>query len=514
MRLDSLRVNDTPRRRARRRQGHADEVAGAQGPAPDRRPRLIERVLRTAAACLPASITLVVGHGADEVKQSLAKRTRPAVRRAGAAARHRPRAAADARRCCEGKTGTVVLLSGDVPLLAGDSLKALLATHTEAGAAATVITANMPRPFGYGRIVRTSGRISKIVEERDASPAQKAITEINSGIYAFDLAPLFGALDTIGTANKQGEYYLPDLGRDLSQAEARGRDLDGRARRRNSRHQQPHRTRRGQQHGSPAEERRVDGRRRHADRSRHHLRRRRRRRRRRHGDPPVRLPRGVHEDRRGVRDPRRRAHRQFDASAIACVCATTLWSRIPQSSRARSSARSRTSGRVRSVGEDAHIGNFVELKKTTMGKGAKANHLAYLGDATIGAKTNVGAGTITCNYDGEKKHQTVIGDGVFVGSNSTLVAPVTLADGAYIAAGSAVTDGRAGGRARRSAARARKTRTAGSSEASSSSKARQALLQLELATETPYVRNHRLHRAEARRARHPRRTAAARISRL
>lgn len=91
------------------------------------------------------------------------------------------------------------------------------------------------------------------------------------------------------------------------------------------------------------------------------------------------------------------------------------------------------------IGENAHIGNFVELKKTTLGKGAKANHLAYLGDATIGEATNVGAGTITCNYDGDKKHQTVIGAGVFVGSNSTLVAPVTLADGAYIAAASAVT---------------------------------------------------------------------------
>jgi bifunctional UDP-N-acetylglucosamine pyrophosphorylase/glucosamine-1-phosphate N-acetyltransferase len=91
------------------------------------------------------------------------------------------------------------------------------------------------------------------------------------------------------------------------------------------------------------------------------------------------------------------------------------------------------------VGEDVHIGNFVELKKAAMGKGAKANHLAYLGDATIGEKTNVGAGTITCNYDGDVKHQTTIGAGVFVGSNSTLVAPVTLADGSYIAAGSAVT---------------------------------------------------------------------------
>ena len=118
---------------------------------------------------------------------------------------------------------------------------------------------------------------------------------------------------------------------------------------------------------------------------------------------------------------------------------TTLWSRIPQSRRARSSVRSRTSGPDSKVGEDAHVGNFVELKKTDMGKGAKANHLAYLGDATIGPKTNVGAGTITCNYDGEKKHQTVIGAGVFVGINSTLVAPVTLADGSYIAAGSAVT---------------------------------------------------------------------------
>ena len=91
------------------------------------------------------------------------------------------------------------------------------------------------------------------------------------------------------------------------------------------------------------------------------------------------------------------------------------------------------------VGEDAHIGNFVELKKTAMGSGAKANHLAYLGDATVGPRANVGAGTITCNYDGEKKHQTTIGANVFVGSNSTLVAPVTLADGSYIAAGSAVT---------------------------------------------------------------------------
>ena len=155
------------------------------------------------------------------------------------------------------------------------------------------------------------------------------------------------------------------------------------------------------------------------------------------------------------------------------------------------------------VGEDAHIGNFVELKKTAMGKGAKANHLAYLGDATIGAKTNVGAGTITCNYDGEKKHQTVIGDGVFVGSNSTLVAPVTLADGSYIAAGSAVTDGCAGRRARD---RPRPPGKQGRLGRRSAGRRRKG--------EIADVRHRRIYRTEARRSGPARRAAPARISRL
>ena len=132
---------------------------------------IIERVLRTASGLFPASITMVVGHGADAVKASLAKRhtlhfvTQEQQLGTG-------HALLQTRSLLEGRRGTVVLLSGDVPLLAVDSLKALLATHTESAAAATVVTANLPRPFGYGRIVRTSGRISQIVEERDASPTQ------------------------------------------------------------------------------------------------------------------------------------------------------------------------------------------------------------------------------------------------------------------------------------------------------------------------------------------------------
>ena len=398
---------------------------------------IIERVIRTAAALMPASINLVVGHGADEVKRALGKR--PSLRfvtqdqQLGTG-----HALLQTRRLLEGQKGTVVLLSGDAPLLTVDSIKTLLATHHEAHAAATVITANMPRPFGYGRIVRSNGRISKIVEDRDATPAQKKITEINSGIYAFDLEPLFKALDSISTANKQGEYYLPDLVAIYRKQKravatwtiARADEIRG-----------------------------INSRTELAEVS-----------------TMVRQQKNEELMAAGVTliDP---ATTYIDADVevgpdtviypcvflegstkIGSACEIHSGSRIVNSTIGdRVCVRNHTVvtdstvhagvflgpfAHIRpgsDVGEDAHVGNFVELKKTTMGKGAKANHLAYLGDATIGAKTNVGAGTITCNYDGEKKHQTVIGTGVFVGSNSTLVAPVTLADGSYIAAGSAVT---------------------------------------------------------------------------
>jgi bifunctional UDP-N-acetylglucosamine pyrophosphorylase/glucosamine-1-phosphate N-acetyltransferase len=398
---------------------------------------LIERVIRTASEISPSSITIVVGHGADEVKQSLAGRAtlQFVTQEQQLGTGH---ALLQTRSVLEGKRGTVILLSGDVPLLAADSLKALLEAHAGSDAAATVITANLPRPFGYGRIVRTSGRIAKIVEERDTTPAQKAITEINSGIYAFDLEPLFGALDGIGTANNQGEYYLPDL---------------------IAIYRKQKRTLATWTVGRAEEIRGINSRTELAEVS-----------------TMVRQQKNEELMAAGVTliDP---ATTYIDADVVVgadtviypCVfiegstkigaaCEIHAGARIVNSTIGdRVCVRNHTvvtdstieSGsflgpfaHIRpgsAIGQDVHIGNFVELKKTAMGDGAKANHLAYLGDATIGAKTNVGAGTITCNYDGEKKHQTVIGKGVFVGSNSTLVAPVNLADGSYIAAGSAVT---------------------------------------------------------------------------
>jgi bifunctional UDP-N-acetylglucosamine pyrophosphorylase/glucosamine-1-phosphate N-acetyltransferase len=405
---------------------------------------IIERVLRTAAALAPASMTLVVGHGADALKAAVGKfasglPVQFAIQEPQLGTGH---ALLQTRPFLEGKPGTVVLLSGDAPLLKVDTLLGLLETHAAAGAAATVVTANLPRPFGYGRIIRSSAssgsRISKIVEERDASDAQRKITEINSGIYAFALETLFKALDSIGTANKQGEYYLPDL---VAVYRKQRKPV--------TTYTVP----------QADEIRGINSRTELAEVS-----------------TMVRQQKNEELMAAGVTliDP---ATTYVDADVqvgpdtviypcvflegntrIGAACEIHAGSRIVNStigdrvcvrnhtvvtdSTVEAGALVGPFAHVRpgsQIGKDAHVGNFVELKKTVLGKGAKANHLAYLGDATIGAATNVGAGTITCNYDGEKKHQTVIGNGVFVGSNSTLVAPVTVADGSYIAAGSAVT---------------------------------------------------------------------------
>ena len=389
---------------------------------------LIERVLRTAAALIPASITLVVGHGADEVKAVLAGRT-PTLQfvDAGAATRHRPRAAANAAAARRQRRGIVVLLSGDVPLLSGDSLTVAARRRTPSAsrgrhrrdrepAAALWLRPHRPHQRAHLEDRRGARRL--------ADAARRSPRSI-PGIYAFDLAPLFAALDGIGTANKQGEYYLPDLV---------------------AIYRKQKRTVATWTVERAEEIRGINSRTELAEVS-----------------SMVRQQKNEELMAAGVTliDP---ATTYVDADVVVgadtvihpCVflegstkigaaCEIHSGARIVNSTIGdRVCVRNHTvvtdstveSGsflgpfaHIRpgsAVGEDAHIGNFVELKKTTMGKGAKANHLAYLGDATIGAKTNVGAGTITCNYDGEKKHQTVIGKGVFVGSNSTLVAPVTL----------------------------------------------------------------------------------------
>jgi len=398
---------------------------------------LIDRVLDTAQALNPSTMTLVVGHSADKVRTHLAGRPGLAfaVQEPQLGTGH---ALLQTEPILRGRSGIVILLSGDVPLLRADSLQGLVETHKAAGAAATVLTAKLERPYGYGRIVRTNGRISRIVEERDATPSQREIKEINSGIYAFDLEPLFDALSAINAENSQGEYYLPDL-IGIYRRQKRGvatftiahaAEIRGI----NSRTELPEVSKMVRQQKN--EELMAAG---------------------------VTLidPDTTYIDSDVEIGPDTVIHPFVfieQGTTIGAACEIHAGSRVVNSKvgdrvliRNHSVIADATVADGASVGPFAHlrpgaslgqnarVGNFVEMKNATLGAGSKANHLAYLGDATIGDNVNVGAGTITCNYDGTDKHPTVIDDGAFVGSNSTLVAPVTVGRGAYVAAGSTVT---------------------------------------------------------------------------
>jgi bifunctional UDP-N-acetylglucosamine pyrophosphorylase/glucosamine-1-phosphate N-acetyltransferase len=399
---------------------------------------MVEHVLRTAESVTPATVTLIVGHRADVVRERLKERRtlQFAVQEPQLGTAH---ALQQAEPVLAGRTGTVVLLSGDVPLLSPATLQRLVETHQRAGAAATVVTAIVDRPYGYGRIVRSKDRIARIVEERDASPAQRQIKEINAGIYAFDLPPLFDALRGIASQNAQGEFYLTDL-----VAIYRRRKL-------------PVAT---LVVDNPQEIRGINSRTELAEVSRL-VRQKKNEELMAAGvtlidpattyiDPDVEIgpdtvihPGVVIEGHTRIGSACEiQAHVRIVDSDIADQVSINnfcliVGARVADGAQVGPFAHLRPDTQV---GEKARIGNFVELKKTTLGPGSKANHLAYLGDATIGANVNVGAGTITCNYDGERKHPTIIEDGAFIGSDSQLIAPVRVGKGAYVAAGSSITE--------------------------------------------------------------------------
>ena len=397
---------------------------------------LIEHVLAAAGAIHPRTTTVVIGHQAETLTAAL--KGHPGltfvVQEPQLGTAH---ALMTTEQALAAQTGMVVLLSGDVPLLTARTLENLVERHKTSGAAATVVTAILDDPRGYGRIVRTGQQIARIVEQKDATPAEQEIREINSGIYAFSLEGLFDAVRSINTENAQHEYYLPDL---VAIYRKRGSIVETVT------------------VSNPDEIRGINSRRELAAVSR-----------------IVRDQKTAELMASGVtiEDP---ATAYVDAKvtigtdtilhpAVSLEGSTTIGSGCEIHSGARI-VDSRIGDRVTilnhcvitnatiaddvSVGPFAHlrndsdvragakIGNFVELKKTVLGPGSKANHLAYLGDATVGEQVNIGAGTITCNYDGVKKNQTVIEDGAFVGSDSQLIAPVTIGKGAYVGSGSTI----------------------------------------------------------------------------
>jgi bifunctional UDP-N-acetylglucosamine pyrophosphorylase/glucosamine-1-phosphate N-acetyltransferase len=399
---------------------------------------LIDHVLRAVEPLSPASIVVVIGHKTNSLSDHLAERQglSLAIQEPQLGTGH---ALLQAEPSLTGRKGTLLLLSADVPLMRTSTLDALVGHHVQRKAAATVLTAVFEHPDGYGRIVRKDGAISAIVEHKDASAEERAIGEINSGIYAFDLSRVFPALKQIGASNAQGEYYLPDLVRIFR---SQGEIVETVAL------------------PDAGEILGVNSRKELADVS------------------------AVLRDRKNA---------ELMAAGVTLVDPVTTWIEpdvtigmdtivhpgvylegnttvgtgceihsgvrivdsaigdrvvinnfcVIRQSRVESGAQIGPFAQLRPesvVGESAHVGNFVELKKTTLGKGSKANHLAYLGDATIGEKVNIGAGTITCNYDGVNKNPTIIEDGAFIGSDSQLIAPVRIGKDAYVAAGSSITD--------------------------------------------------------------------------
>jgi len=399
---------------------------------------MISWVVDAALAAGAAPTVLVVGHQAEEVRSAFSGaagiRCAPQEEQLGTG-----HAVACAREELSGFSGTVLILCGDTPLLRGETLQGLAAFHRENGAALTVLTAVMDDPYGYGRVVRdTDGRVLRIVEQKDATPEERALCEINSGIYCMEADFLFANIDSLGSDNAQGEFYLTDL---VSIAVQQGRVCLARPT------------------DDPDEIMGVNDRAQLAEASRI-LRRR---------INCELMSSGV-----SLLDP---GHTYIDhgvrigpdtvvypncsisgSSVIGSGCTIENGVSIAGCSigdkchiKAGSVLEDSELHSEVSVGPMAHlrpgtilsdhvkIGNFVETKKIVMGEGSKASHLTYLGDAEIGSNVNIGCGTITCNYDGVKKHRTVIGDDVFIGSDVQLVAPVSVGRNSLVAAGTTVT---------------------------------------------------------------------------
>jgi bifunctional UDP-N-acetylglucosamine pyrophosphorylase / glucosamine-1-phosphate N-acetyltransferase len=399
---------------------------------------LVEHVVR---ACLPLrarEIVAIVGHQADSVAACLAPLgARSVLQQPQNGTGHALRVA---RHKLGRRSKFVLVLPGDAPLIRTETLERLARAHLAGGAAATILTAMLVDPAGYGRIVRKSDNsVARIVEEKAATPDERAIQEINSSLYAFTLDALWPCLDALRPDNVHKELYLTDAIALLNQ---RGRRVLAEVA------------------GDAQEVLGCNTRAELAEVDR--ILRDRKRRALMDAGVTIFLPETVVIDpdvRIGPDTVIEPCVHLLGATRIGANCtvrtgsvlrdmvlddgATVLEHCVMAASRLRAGAAVGPFSRLRpgaDIGPKAHVGNFVEVKKSRLGEGVKAQHLTYLGDATIGKGSNIGAGTITCNYDGISKNRTLIGNQVFIGSNTALVAPVRVGDHAYVAAGSTITD--------------------------------------------------------------------------
>ena len=400
---------------------------------------LLSHVIAAASRVVaPAAIYTVIGHQAKSVREAVAASGVCFVEQADQ--RGTGHAIQCAREAIAGYDN-ILVLSGDVPLIRPETIAQVWSFHQAERAAMTILTAAPEDPSGYGRVLRRSPgstEVEAIVEQKALTPEQRSFREINSGIYAFKTAPLLEHLDKLTANNAHGELYLTDMAgllraageRVVAVQAAEAAEVLGA--------------------NTIAELVALDATLRAAAASRLMA-----------AGVTIFRPETCVIDAEVEVAPDTVIEpfvQLLGRTRIGSDCLIRSYSVIENcamgnqvlvrqgcvltESTVADGAKIGPFAHLRpgsEIGEDAHVGNFVETKKARLGKGAKANHLTYLGDAEIGAKTNIGAGVITCNYDGVHKYTTRIGEGVFVGSDSTLVAPVTIEDGAYIGAGSCIT---------------------------------------------------------------------------
>lgn len=398
---------------------------------------IIDYVLDLACDLCAKPPVMVIGHQREAVQSAVGERARFAIQEEQLGTGHAVLQAASVLSDAKGKR--VLILSGDVPLTRPETLRRLIDEHERGGNALTLLTMKLDNPGMYGRIVRDdSGAVVRIVEAKDASDQEKTIDEVNAGIYVFDGEHLFDNLRNLGNQNAQGEYYLTDL---LAVLRDRGHRVGAVVA------------------DDPAEALGVNSRAELAQ-VENEIQRRVVERLMKDGVtfrnpstvvidstveiepdtvvyPFVTLEGETKIGRDCVIDPGVHLVNVRVGNNVHMKTGTVAEDAIVEDEAAVGPYAHLRPGTQ--LGRKVKVGNFVETKKAVFGAGAKASHLSYIGDAEVGADVNIGAGTITCNYDGKKKHKTVLEDGVFIGSDTQLVAPVRVGRGAYVGAGSTIT---------------------------------------------------------------------------
>ncbi|MEC1437121.1 bifunctional UDP-N-acetylglucosamine diphosphorylase/glucosamine-1-phosphate N-acetyltransferase GlmU [Bacillus spizizenii] len=397
---------------------------------------MVEHVVDEALKLSLSKLVTIVGHGAEEVKKQLGEKSEYALQAEQLGTAH---AVKQAQPFLADEKGVTIVICGDTPLLTAETMEQMLKEHTQREAKATILTAVAEDPTGYGRIIRgENGAVQKIVEHKDASEEERLVTEINTGTYCFDNEALFRAIDLVSNDNAQGEYYLPDvieilknegetvaayqtdnfqetLGVNdrvaLSQAEQFMKE------RINKRHMQNGVTLIDPMNTYISPDAVI-------------------------GSDTVIYPGTVIKGEVQIgEDTIIGPHTEIMNSSIGSR--TVIKQSVVNHSKVGNDVNIGPFAHIRPdsvIGNEVKIGNFVEIKKTQFGDRSKASHLSYVGDAEVGTDVNLGCGSITVNYDGKNKYLTKIEDGAFIGCNSNLVAPVKVGEGAYVAAGSTVTE--------------------------------------------------------------------------